>query len=278
VGSSVLRIARAQDAGGSVCGAVCQDVLSGEQFSVDARVVINAAGPFCDAVRRCAPPRCVRDVHDRSPLSARQAGGCFGVADDHAQRGRSYHAAILLLVRARLPHLRMRQPCTLTRRVCSSEAHGLIVPKTKDGRVVFLLPWLGAAIAGTTDAPTTLSMAPRATSAEVDFILDALSDYVALKPRRTDVLSAWSGIRPLATDASKGATENITRDHVLAAESGLLTITGGKWTTYRRVRIPQPCWRCWRTADSLPALRHRWRRMRWTWRCAWAGCSRRRRA
>ncbi len=124
----------------------------------------------------------------------------------------------------------------LRRRARSPESHGLIVPKTKDGRVVFLLPWLGAAIAGTTDAPTPLSMTPRATAGDVDFILDALYDYLTVKPRRTDVLSAWSGIRPLAADASKGATENITRDHVLAAEDGLLTITGGKWTTYRKAR------------------------------------------
>lgn len=118
----------------------------------------------------------------------------------------------------------------------SPEAHGLIVPKTKDGRVVFLLPWLGAAIAGTTDAPAPLTMEPRATAPEVDFILDALGDYITVKPRREDVLSAWSGIRPLAADPTKGSTENITRDHVLAAESGMLTITGGKWTTYRKAR------------------------------------------
>lgn len=124
----------------------------------------------------------------------------------------------------------------LTRSADSPEGHGLIVPKTKDGRVVFLLPWLGAAIAGTTDAPTQLTMEPRATAPEVDFILDALGDYITVKPRREDVLSAWSGIRPLAADPSKGSTENITRDHVLAFESGMLTITGGKWTTYRRAR------------------------------------------
>ena len=125
----------------------------------------------------------------------------------------------------------------LTRSGGSPEAHGLIVPKTKDGRVVFLLPWLGAAIAGTTDAPSQLTMEPRATAPDVDFILDALSDFITIKPRREDVLSAWSGIRPLAADPTKGSTENITRDHVLASESGMLTITGGKWTTYRKARV-----------------------------------------
>ena len=124
----------------------------------------------------------------------------------------------------------------LTHHGKSPDAHGLIVPKTKDGRVVFLLPWLGAVIAGTTDAPAQLTMEPRATASEVDFILDALGDYSTVKPRREDVLSAWSGIRPLAADPTKGSTENITRDHVLASESGLLTISGGKWTTYRKAR------------------------------------------
>ena len=128
----------------------------------------------------------------------------------------------------------------------------MIVPKTKDGRVVFLLPWLGASIAGTTDAPAPLSMSPRATGAEVDFILEALRDYVAVPPRRADVLSAWSGIRPLAQDASKGATENITRDHVLAQEAGMLTITGGKWTTYRKARA-RKCRVC---AQTKPRAAH----------------------
>ena len=115
----------------------------------------------------------------------------------------------------------------------SPGSHGLIIPKTKDGRVVFLLPWLGSSVAGTTDAPTSLTHLPRPTAAEVDFILEALSDYLTVKPCRADVRSAWSGIRPLAADASKGSTENITRDHVLTSDAGLVTITGGKWTTYR---------------------------------------------
>ena len=142
----------------------------------------------------------------------------------------------------------------LTRGDDSPEAHGLIVPKTKDGRVVFLLPWLGAVIAGTTDAPAQLTMEPRATLPEVDFILDALGDYSTVKPRREDVLSAWSGIRPLAADPTKGSTENITRDHVLAAESGLLTITGGKWTTYRKARAHRATARALHFADGCGAL------------------------
>ncbi len=183
-----------QDEAGVIRRVTCQDALAGETFDVDAKIFINATGPFCDALRKLATDGAA------PPLITPSSG----------------------------VHI------TLPARFGAHE-HGLIVPKTKDGRVVFLLPWLGTAVAGTTDAPTTLTTTPRPTTAEVDFILETLSDYLAAKPRRQDVLSAWSGIRPLAADASKGATENITRDHVLVADAGMLTITGGKWTTYRKV-------------------------------------------
>ena len=79
------------------------------------------------------------------------------------------------------------------------ETCGLIVPKTKDGRVVFLLPWLGGVLAGTTDAPAPVALAPRPSAEEVGFILEAVAPYLAAPAGREDVLSAWSGIRPLAT-------------------------------------------------------------------------------
>ncbi|KAG9139741.1 hypothetical protein Leryth_016681 [Lithospermum erythrorhizon] len=116
----------------------------------------------------------------------------------------------------------------------SPDGMGLIVPKTKDGRVVFMLPWLGRTIAGTTDSDTAITMLPEPHENEIEFILDALCDYLNVKVRRTDVLSAWSGIRPLATDPSAKNTESISRDHVVVEEvPGLVTVTGGKWTTYR---------------------------------------------
>ncbi|KAJ7537563.1 hypothetical protein O6H91_11G011700 [Diphasiastrum complanatum] len=116
----------------------------------------------------------------------------------------------------------------------SADAMGLIVPKTKDGRVVFMLPWLGRTLAGTTDSSTKLTMYPEPQEEEIQFILDAISDYLAVKVRRLDVLSAWSGIRPLASNPSVKDTANISRDHVVHIGSdGMVTITGGKWTTYR---------------------------------------------
>jgi hypothetical protein len=158
---------------------------------------------------------------------------------------------------------------TLPAHFCGS-ATGLIVPRTRDGRVCFLLPWLGAAVAGTTDAPTALTHLPAPTAGEVDFILGTLGEYLAQAPTRRDVLSAWSGIRPLAADASKGSTENITRDHVLTVDAGVVTITGGKWTTYRKVRAPAPhaerprlpcAMMCARLTRAWLSLR--WRRTLW---------------
>ncbi|KAL3143712.1 hypothetical protein ABBQ32_003553 [Trebouxia sp. C0010 RCD-2024] len=138
----------------------------------------------------------------------------------------------------------------------SPEHLGMIVPKTKDGRVVFMLPWLDATIAGTTDSSSEITMRPQPTEKEIQFILDAISEYLTVKVRRSDVMSAWSGIRPLASDPSTQDTASASRDHVASMDTdGMITIAGGKWTTYRRMaedavdlacvngRVPagQPC-------------------------------------
>jgi glycerol-3-phosphate dehydrogenase len=113
---------------------------------------------------------------------------------------------------------------------------GLIVPKTRDGRVVFMLPWLDRTIAGTTDEKCELTDFPFASEAEEKFILTALSDYLRVEVRPSDVLATWSGIRPLARDPKKKDTQSLSRNHVIVdSSSGLVTITGGKWTTYRRM-------------------------------------------
>mmetsp|Transcript_1973 Transcript_1973/g.6021 ORF Transcript_1973/g.6021 Transcript_1973/m.6021 type:complete len:311 (+) Transcript_1973:1276-2208(+) len=119
------------------------------------------------------------------------------------------------------------------------EKFGMIIPKTKDGRVVFLLPWLDRAIAGTTDialepgqkTPT----APLGSRDEVDYILETIAPYLALRPHRQEVLSVWSGARPLAKDPTKTNSSDVSRDHVIAKEtpSDVIVVAGGKWTTYR---------------------------------------------
>lgn len=179
---------------GSIVGARVRNNLTNKEFDVFAKVVVNAAGPFCDEVRSMADGKASQII---SPSS-----GVHIVLPDYY----------------------------------SPEHMGLIVPKTKDGRVVFMLPWLGRTVAGTTDSAAPLSMRPEPHEEEIQFILDAISDYLTVKVRRSDVMSAWSGIRPLATDPKVKDTDtaSISRDHVVCVDpDGLVTVTGGKWTTYR---------------------------------------------
>ncbi|KAL0907634.1 hypothetical protein M5K25_022053 [Dendrobium thyrsiflorum] len=176
-----------------IIGAHIRDNLSRKEFDTYAKVVVNAAGPFCDSIRRMA--------NKEAPNMISPSSGVHIVLPDYY----------------------------------SPEGMGLIVPKTKDGRVVFMLPWLGRTVAGTTDSSTVITMYPEPHEDEIRFILDAISDYLNVQVRRTDVLSAWSGIRPLAMDPSAKNTESLSRDHVVHEDHpGLITITGGKWTTYRR--------------------------------------------
>ncbi|RVW97758.1 Glycerol-3-phosphate dehydrogenase SDP6, mitochondrial [Vitis vinifera] len=175
-----------------IIGARIRDNLSGKEFDTYAKVVVNAAGPFCDSVRKMADK-------ESQPMICPSSGVHIILPDYY-----------------------------------SPEGMGLIVPKTKDGRVVFMLPWLGRTVAGTTDSNTSITMLPEPHEDEIQFILDAISDYLNVKVRRTDVLSAWTGIRPLAVDPKAKSTESISRDHVVCEDHpGLVTITGGKWTTYR---------------------------------------------
>jgi glycerol-3-phosphate dehydrogenase len=109
----------------------------------------------------------------------------------------------------------------------------LMVPHTSDGRVLFVIPWHGHAVAGTTDTPMeTATLEPRALDEEIDFILETAGRYLTRTPTRADVLSVFAGLRPLVK--GDGKTSALSRDHLIHVDaSGLLTITGGKWTTYR---------------------------------------------
>ncbi|KAL5994510.1 Glycerol-3-phosphate dehydrogenase sdp6, mitochondrial [Asimina triloba] len=177
---------------GQVIGAHVRDNLTGKYFDVYAKVIINAAGPFCDSLRKMSDCNAANIICPSS--------GAHIVLPDYL----------------------------------TPEGMGLIVPKTKDGRVVFLLPWRGKTIAGTTDSSSLITELPQPCEEEIDFILNAISDYVNIKVQRSDILSSWSGIRPLATDPSAKNTSSISRDHIVSVDRhGLVTITGGKWTTYR---------------------------------------------
>jgi glycerol-3-phosphate dehydrogenase len=115
-------------------------------------------------------------------------------------------------------------------------ATGLLIPQTEDGRVLFLLPWLGHTLVGTTDQSAPVVDDPQATEEEIAYILRHVAQYFDLPVGRDDVKAAWSGLRPLVSDPASADTARLSRDHVInVSDSALVTIAGGKWTTYRRM-------------------------------------------
>lgn len=118
----------------------------------------------------------------------------------------------------------------------SSKKNGLIIPKTADGRVLFLLPWQGKTLAGTTDQPQDNTEKPKASKEEVDYILAHIEKYFSTPIKRSDIIATWSGLRPLVTPDNSKNTAAISRDHLIdISASNLITIVGGKWTTYRKM-------------------------------------------
>ncbi|MEY4295483.1 MAG: hypothetical protein RLY82_1171 [Pseudomonadota bacterium] len=111
----------------------------------------------------------------------------------------------------------------------------MMIPKTRDGRVLFIVPWLGHLILGTTDTPVKdVAREPHADKDDVDFILNEAAHYLVRAPTRADVLSIWAGLRPLVQNDAADSTKSISREHTIEmAANGLLTVVGGKWTTYR---------------------------------------------
>ncbi len=115
---------------------------------------------------------------------------------------------------------------------------GLLIPKTEDGRVLFLLPWLGHTLVGTTDNPAKIEANPKPSEEDIQYILRHIQEYFDVPVSRQDVLSAWSGLRPLVSNPKASDTAGLSRDHIVhVSDSGLLTVTGGKWTTYRKMAL-----------------------------------------
>jgi glycerol-3-phosphate dehydrogenase len=171
------------------------DGETGRHFSVAARCVVNATGVWVDAVRRLDDPTAGAMVTPSQGI-----------------------------------HL------VVDREFFPSE-RALIIPRTSDGRVLFAVPWLGKVILGTTDTPRPdLPLEPRPLAAEVDFVLGEAANYLARRPGRGDVRSGWAGLRPLVRppDDADRDTKRISREHaIVVSPHGLVTVTGGKWTTYR---------------------------------------------
>lgn len=113
---------------------------------------------------------------------------------------------------------------------------GLMIPKTEDGRVLFILPWMGKCLVGTTDDPTKLQEYPEVRDEDIEYILRHLEIYFDLKVNKEDVLSSWCGIRPLVAPPKDADTSSIVREHEIRQnKSGLICMIGGKWTTYRKM-------------------------------------------
>ena len=185
--------------GGRLSGLVLRDAETGRELRVQAGCVVNATGVWVDALRQ---------------QDAAAAGG-------HAKP---------MVAPSQGVHVVVDQSF-------SPGNHALLVPATADGRVLFAVPWLGKLILGTTDTPRhDVPLEPKPFEHELDFILQEAGRYLRRAPSRADVLSAWVGLRPLVKPDSddSGATKSISREHtVQVSRSGLVTVTGGKWTTYR---------------------------------------------
>uniref|UniRef100_A0A914M0U5 Glycerol-3-phosphate dehydrogenase n=1 Tax=Meloidogyne incognita TaxID=6306 RepID=A0A914M0U5_MELIC len=182
---------------GKLCAAKVKDMITGEHFIVRSKCIVNATGPFTDSIRLMANP-------ETQPICCPSAG-----------------------VHIVLPGY------------YSPANTGLLDPATTDGRVIFFLPWQKMTVAGTTDASSEVTFSPKPRNSDIEFILNEIRGYLNknITVRRGDVMSAWSGLRPLVRDPNKSDTKSLARNHIIevADDSGLVTIAGGKWTTYRHM-------------------------------------------
>jgi glycerol-3-phosphate dehydrogenase len=180
---------------GFIDGVVAADQETGQEWTIAARAVVNATGPFSDSVRRLADPAA-------QPLMSPSQGIHL-----------VFHHSFL------------------------SADSAIMVPHTSDGRVMFAIPWHGHTLVGTTDTPIDApTLEPRPLPQEIDFVLETAGQYLRKPPSRSDVLSVFVGIRPLVKSGDGKLTAALSRDHTIHIDaSGLLTTTGGKWTTYRNM-------------------------------------------
>lgn len=184
-----------RDQEGFVVGVKARDLEGEEELEFRSKVVVNCTGPFTDSIRRLDDP-------DADPIISPSTG------------------VHIVLPAEFLPR-----------------KTAIMVPHTTDGRVLFAIPWHHCVVVGTTDTPVDqIDLEPKPTADEVDFILENARRYLEKPPSREDVLSVFSGIRPLVKASGAGNTAQLSRDHtILVSQSGLISIAGGKWTTYRHM-------------------------------------------
>ncbi len=185
-----------KDENGKSCGVKFIDEEENKGYEIKGKQIVNATGVFADDVLKMDSP--------------------------HAQKTIAPSQGVhLVLDKSFLPG-----------------TDAIMIPKTDDGRVLFLVPWHDKVVVGTTDTPIEKeSLEPVALEEEINFILDTASRYLTKAPKRSDVLSVFAGLRPLAAPSGEGKkTKEISRSHkIFESESGLLTMVGGKWTTYRKM-------------------------------------------
>ncbi|CAF0925217.1 unnamed protein product [Brachionus calyciflorus] len=175
-------------------GAKCIDRYTGKEFTIRAKSIVNATGPYTDLIRKMD--------NEKNLNICQPSSGVHIVLPDYY----------------------------------SPQNMGLLDPSTSDGRVIFFLPWQKHTMAGTTDTPCALTDYPTPSEEDVNFIINEIKNYLNndVQVRRGDVMSAWSGIRPLVSDPNKPDTQSLARNHIVhVSDSKLITIAGGKWTTYR---------------------------------------------
>lgn len=177
----------------AITGVIAKDELSGNGIEVKAKVVINATGVFADQILQLA--------EGHSEITIAPSQGIHLVIDKHHFKGKA----------------------------------GMMLPKTDDGRVLFFIPWEGKVLLGTTDTPIEhISDEPRPLKEEIDFIISHFNRFSASNIHYSDIKSVFVGLRPLAKVGNIKKTSVMPRDHVIKVlPSGLVHVTGGKWTTYR---------------------------------------------
>ena len=185
-----------KDERGKINGVSARDIDSGKEYNLKTRLVINATGVFADEISRLDDPE--------SKTTIRPSQGVHIVLDKSFLRSNS----------------------------------AIMIPKTDDGRVLFAIPWYNEVVIGTTDTPLDkISLEPVALDEEISFILRTAEKYLVTPPKREDILCIYAGLRPLeANPDNPASTKEVSRRHkITLSPSGLLTIIGGKWTTYRRM-------------------------------------------
>jgi len=180
---------------GLVAGVNACDLEKGLEYEIKAKVVVNATGIFVDSIRRMD--------NKQNKNIIRLSQGVHLVLAKEFLKGDS----------------------------------AIMIPKTDDDRVLFAVPWHNRVILGTTDTPVDEPvLEPQALDEEVEYILETAGRYLTRAPKRSDVLSVFAGLRPLAATEDDNHTKEISRSHQLMVSlSGLITVSGGKWTTYRKM-------------------------------------------